>query len=128
MNRQDARQLITAYVEGWKINKPAQIIDTLATDCVVVESHGPTYRGLDVAAQWIEGWLGAGNIVDRWDITSFCFDEAEQNAVFEWKFECISDGVRYKIDGISIAELAGGKIVALREYRMTETPYEWTGE
>jgi len=128
MNRQKASQLIAAYIEGWKINNPAQVIATLATDCVVVESHGPTYRGLDVATQWIESWLNAGNTVDRWDITSFCFDEVKQAAAFEWEFECTSDGVRYEIDGISVAEFAGDKIVALREYRMTETPYEWTGE
>jgi hypothetical protein len=36
--------------------------------------------------------------------------------------------VRYEIDGISIAEFEDGKIVALREYRMTEPPYEWMGE
>jgi ketosteroid isomerase-like protein len=128
VNCQKARQLIAAYVEGWKVNDPARVIATLTPDCVVVESHGPTYRGREVAARWIEGWLGRGDTVDRWDVTSFCFDEAGQTAVFEWEFECTADGVRYEIDGISIAEFAGGKIVALREYRMTEPPYEWTGE
>jgi hypothetical protein len=128
MNRQKASQLIAAYIDGWKINNPAQIIDTLASDCIIVESHGPTYRGLDVATQWIEGWLGAENTVDRWDITSFCFDEIEQAAAFEWKFECTADGIHYEIDGISIAEFTDGKIVALHEYRMTEPPYEWTGK
>jgi ketosteroid isomerase-like protein len=128
VNRQDAYQLITAYVEGWKTDDAARIIDTLAPNCVIVESHGPTYRGLEIARQWIEDWLGAGNSVDRWDVTSFCFDEAEQVAVFEWGFECTADGVHYEIDGISIAEFAGGEIVAVREYRMTELPYERTGE
>jgi hypothetical protein len=128
MNRQKASQLITTYVEGWKINNPAQIVDTLAQNCVVIESHGPTYRGMEISTRWIEGWLGAGDTVDRWDITSFCFDEAKQTAVFEWKFECTSDGVRYEIDGISIVEFENDKIVGLREYHMTETPYEWTGE
>jgi hypothetical protein len=128
MNRQDAHRLITTYVDGWKINNPAQIIDTLASDCVIVESHGPMYRGLDVATQWVESWLGAGNTVDRWDITSFCFDEAEQTGVFEWGFECTADDLRYKIDGVSIAEFVEDKIVALREYRMTKLPYEWTSE
>jgi hypothetical protein len=128
MNHQDARQLITAYVEGWKVNDPPQIIDTLAPNCLIVESHGPTYRGLDVATRWIEGWLGTGNTVDRWDITSFCFDEEKQTAIFEWGFECTSEGMHYKIDGISIAEFVDDKIVGLREYRLTESPYEWTGE
>lgn len=128
MNRQDASILITAYVEGWKINAPAQIIDTLAPDCIIIESHGPTYRGLDVTTQWIESWLGAGNTVDRWDITSFCFDEIEQVAVFEWEFVCTADGMHYKIDGISIVEFEDDKIIGLREYRMTEPPYEWKSE
>ncbi|MBN1813922.1 MAG: nuclear transport factor 2 family protein [Anaerolineae bacterium] len=128
MNRQDAYQLITTYVEGWKTGDAAQIINTLAPGCVIVESHGPTYRGLEIARQWIEGWLGLGNTVDRWDVTSFYFDEAEQAAAFEWGFECTADGVHYAIDGISIVEFEGDKIIALREYRMTESAYDWTGE
>jgi hypothetical protein len=128
MDRQKAYDLINAYIEGWKINDPAQIIATLAPDCVIIESHGPTYRGLDVATRWIESWLGGGNTVDRWDIASFCFDEVEQVAIFEWGFECKADGVHYEIDGISIAEFEDGRIVGLREYRMTEPPYEWAGE
>jgi len=127
VNHQDAYQLITAYVKGWKTNDAAQIIATLAPNCVIVESHGPTYRGLKIARRWIEGWLGAGNTVDRWDITSFHFAEADQVAAFEWGFECTADGVHYEIDGISIVGFEGGKIVTLREYRMTRPPYEWTG-
>jgi hypothetical protein len=128
MNRQDAYKLVDVYVEGWKINNPAQIIDTLAPDCIIVESHGLTYRGLEITTRWIVSWLGGGNAVDRWDVTSFCFDEAEQTAVFEWEFECTSGGVHCEIDGISIAEFENGKIVALREYRMTEPLYDWTGD
>jgi ketosteroid isomerase-like protein len=128
MNRQQASQLVIAYAESWKTNDPARITATLAPDCVIVESHGPTYRGREVAARWIEGWLGAGNTVERWDVTSFCFDEAEQVAAFEWAFACTADGVRYEIDGASVAEFANGKIARLREYRMTEPAYDWTGE
>jgi hypothetical protein len=36
--------------------------------------------------------------------------------------------VHYEIDGISIVKFEGGEIIALREYRMTQPPYEWTGE
>jgi hypothetical protein len=125
MKRLEAHQLVTAYAEGWKTNDPPQIIATLAPDCVIVESHGPTYRSLAVATRWIEEWLGGGNTVDRWDIVSFCFDEAEQIAAFEWRFECTADGVHYEIDGMSIVEFADGKIVGLREYRMTEVAFDW---
>lgn len=125
MERLEAHQLVTAYVEGWKISNPSQIVDALAPDCVIVESHGPTYRGLEVATQWIEEWLGGGNTVDRWDIASFCFDEAEQIAAFEWGFECTAGGVHYEIDGMSIVEFGDGKIVGLREYRLTEPAFDW---
>lgn len=128
MERQDAYRLVAAYVGGWKDGDGPTILGTLAPDCVIVESHGPTYHGLEIARQWVEGWLGTGNTVDHWDITSFCFDEVEQAAVFEWEFECTADGVRYEIDGISIVEFENGKIIGLREYRMTEPPYEWTSE
>ena len=93
-----------------------------------MESHGPTYRGLEIAKQWAESWFAEGNSVDRWDITSFHFDGEGNVAAFEWGFDCTADGVHYEIDGISIVEFESGKIAALREYRMTEPPYEWTGE
>jgi hypothetical protein len=127
MKRLEAHQLVIAYVEGWKTGTPSQIIDTLAPDCVIVESHGPTYRGLEIDTRWIEEGLGGGNTVDRWDIASFCFDEVEQTAAFEWAFECTADGVRYEIDGMSIVQFEDGKIIGLREYRMTEKANEWTG-
>jgi ketosteroid isomerase-like protein len=127
VNRQDACRLISAYVEGWKTNDAPRVIGTLTQNCVIVESHGPTYRGLEIARRWIEGWLGRGNTVDRWDITSLHLAEAERVAVFEWEFECTADGVHYEIGGISIVEFEGDKIVALREYRMTEPPYDWPG-
>jgi ubiquinone/menaquinone biosynthesis C-methylase UbiE len=125
MNRQKAHELITAYIEGWQTNDPTRVINTLAPDCVIIESHGPTYRGLETASRWIVGWMGTGHTVDRWDVTSFCFDDAERIAAFEWRFACTVDGVHYEIDGISIAEFRNNKIASLREYRMTEKPYEW---
>ena len=124
MNRQKAYELINAYVEGWKINNPAQIIATLAPNCVIVESHGPTYRGIDTVQQWVESWIAEGSTVDRWDITSFHY--VEGIAVFEWSFECTVADAHYYLDGISVVELDDDRIVALREYRRTEPPFEWS--
>ncbi len=112
------------YVEGWKRNDPGMIRDTLSPDCVVIESHGPTYRGPAIVGQWVGSWFAEGSRIDRWDITSFHY--LDHAAVFEWDFVCIVDEREYQLQGISIVEFADGKIVALREYRRTELPFEWS--
>ena len=123
MKHQQARQLVEAYVEGWRENDLPMITSTLSPDCLVIESHGPTYRGIDTVREWVESWIAAGSIVDRWDITSFHF--VEGTAIFEWSFECTADGEHYSLDGISVVEFADDRIVALREYRRTAPPFEW---
>jgi ketosteroid isomerase-like protein len=123
MKHQAARQLVEAYVGGWRDNDLPRIVSTLSPDCVIIESHGPTYRGIDKVRQWVESWIAEGSTVDRWDITSFHF--VEGTAVFEWGFECTVAGEHYRLDGASVVELEGDRIVALREYRRTELPFEW---
>ena len=124
MNDRQARTLIEDYVDGWKTNDRDRILSSLAPDCVIIESHGPTYRGTDLVRQWIESWFSGGSSVDRWEITSF--HSMEDTAVFEWDFECTVGGQQYRLDGISIVEFKDGRISTMREYRRTEFPYEWT--
>jgi len=123
MNAPQAEKLVRAYVDGWRENNLAGILGTLVPDCLIIESHGPTYRGAARVRQWVMSWFAEGSIVDRWDITAFC--SVGSLAAFEWEFECTVAGQHYRIDGASVAEFAGGKIAALREYRRTEPPYEW---
>ncbi len=111
-------------MDGWRNNDPQKIVSTLSPDCIVIESHGPTYRGPGIVQQWAESWFGEGSKVDRWDITSFHY--LEDAAVFEWDFVCIVDENEYQLQGISIVELDDDKIVALREYRRTEIPFDWS--
>jgi uncharacterized protein (TIGR02246 family) len=124
MNKKEAETLIDAYVDGWRKNDGSKILATLAPDCVIVESHGPTYRGIETVRKWVERWIAEGSRVDRWDITSFRF--TDDVAVFEWGFECTAGGRHYQIDGISWVEMDEAGIVVLREYRRTELPYEWS--
>lgn len=63
---------------------------------------------------------------NRRDIASFCFDEAERTGAFEWRFACTADGVHNEIDGMSIVEFEGVRIVRLRDHRMAEQPYGCT--
>ncbi|MFL0587493.1 hypothetical protein ACH0BU_12710 [Sphingomonas olei] len=37
--------LIERYIAGWRTHDKEAILATLAPDCVVIESFGPTYRG-----------------------------------------------------------------------------------
>ena len=118
-----AHQLILTYVHGWIAADREQILSTLAPDCVIIESYGPTYRGRDMIARWIDSWFAPGNVVTRWDITSFfALDEA---CFFEWIFECRYEGDLGGFEGASLARVSQGKIIHLREYAMTAPRYEW---
>jgi hypothetical protein len=123
MDQSEARDLIETYVEGWKCKDMPAILGTLASKCVIVESHGPTYRGIPAAARWVEDWFKEGNTIEKWSITSFYF--TNEAAFFEWHFACTAGNQHYEFDGASIARFVSGKIASLREYRMTENPYDW---
>jgi uncharacterized protein (TIGR02246 family) len=120
-----ASRLIRSYVEGWKAADSRRILDTLQPDCVVVESHGTTYRGREQVERWIESWLAEGNTVDRWDITSLL--ALNDACAFEWVFSCTVARTRHSFEGASFARLNAGRIAFLREYRMTEPHHEWAG-
>ena len=126
MDYATARQLVLTYVEGWKEGDQAKILNCLDPECVVIESYGPTYRGLAQIGRWVKTWLsGEGNQVTRWDVTSFyATDEA---CFFEWEFECTYEGKLGGFEGASIARFKNGKIVFMREYAMTAERYEWEG-
>jgi hypothetical protein len=125
MNDASTKQLLLAYVEGWKSGDREKILNTLDPACVVIESYGPTYRGKEMVGRWIDTWFAPGNIVNRWDVTSlYVTDEA---CFFEWIFECTYAGERSGFEGASIARLSKGKIAVLREYAMTASQYEWEG-
>jgi hypothetical protein len=123
MDRAVAERLIRSYIEGWRAGDRDKILSTLAPECVIIESYGPAYTGVDKIARWIDTWLGAGNTVDRWEVTSL--DVAATACFFEWEFECTFAGSRSGFLGASIARFRDERIVSLREYKMTDTPSEW---
>ena len=117
------KALIQQYMDGWKSGSEKKILEALAEDCLIIESHGPTYRGKEIIKQWIADWLGQGNVIEKWKITSF---HACSNTVFcEWIFAYKGKKIREAFEGITIAKLKNGKITDLREYRMTAFPYMW---
>ncbi|EFH82464.1 nuclear transport factor 2 family protein [Ktedonobacter racemifer] len=120
-----AHQLILTYVQGWITADREQILSTLDPDCVIIESYGPTYRGSDMIARWIDSWFAPGNVVTRWDITSFF--ATDETCFFEWNFECRHEGGLGGFEGASLARVSQGKIIHLREYAMTAPRYEWKG-
>jgi ketosteroid isomerase-like protein len=79
-----AQHLVHAYVQGWRAGDRAKILGTLAPDCVIVESYGPPYTGVDKISRWIDTWLGAGNTVDRWEVTSLEVTATGTACFFEW--------------------------------------------
>lgn len=118
-------QLVRSYVEGWKRADRDAILRCLAPQCVVIESHGPTYQGIPQVSRWIDSWLEPGNKVTRWDITSLYI--AGETCFFEWDFECIFEGKAGGFEGASIARRDNGQLGYLREYAMTAPRYEWLG-
>ena len=102
-----------------------RVLETLRPDCVVVESHGTTYRGKEQVERWIESWFAEGNMIDRWDVTSFL--AAKHACAVEWVFSCTIKGVKHSFEGASLALLEAGAISLLREYRMTQPRQDWDG-
>ncbi|HEY2811577.1 MAG TPA: nuclear transport factor 2 family protein [Rhabdochlamydiaceae bacterium] len=115
--------IVQRYVDGWKKTDESEILDTLAEDCIIIESHGPTYRGKKIVKKWIEDWRKQGNIVEKWNINSFhtCGDLV----VFEWVFAYKGKNIREAFEGVSLAKIKNNKIFELREYRATQFPFMW---
>ena len=120
-----AHRLILTYVQGWIAADREQILRTLDPACVIIESYGPTYRGRDRISRWIDSWFAPGNVVTRWDITSFF--TTNETCFFEWIFECRYAGDQGGFEAASLARVSQGKIIHLREYTMTAARYEWEG-
>jgi len=119
------RLLVLDYVGGWKAADVGRVLDTLRPDCVVVESHGTTYRGKEQVERWIESWFAEGNKIDQWDVTSLL--ETGEACAFEWVFSCTVKGEQHSFEGASFALVKAGAIALLREYRMTQPRYDWDG-
>lgn len=125
MNADLAKQLIRRYVDGWREGDATKILDTVTEDCVVVESHGPTYHGKDQIARWVDTWFGAGGEVLVWEIRSL--EVLDETGFFEWSFGCKWLGERYDFDGASVVRFRDEKIALLREYATTAPLYDWEG-
>lgn len=125
MLEKDAFNLIEQYVNGWKQNDLALIISCLTENCVVIESHGPTYHGIADIENWFEFWLKAKSRIIKWEILSFYFCEKEQTAFVEWNFVCISNNIEYTLPGMSVVKFTEQRIAFIHEYRMTHQAYAW---
>lgn len=126
--REIAFDLVQRYINGWKQNDLQMILSSLAENCIIIESHGPTYEGISDVESWFKFWLAANSIVTQWDMLSFYFVEEINTAYIEWNFSCDSRGSQYSFPGISIIKFSNEKIWFIHEYRMTHQPYEWDGD
>lgn len=112
------KKLIQQYVDGWKKDDSLKILAAVTDNCIVIESHGPKYKGKKEIKKWLEEWIQDGNKVNIWKITSF--NQIKNVAVFEWRFSCTVHGKVHAFDGMSIAKIKNNKIAHLREYKMTK--------
>jgi len=102
-----------------------RLIKPLTHSCVIIESHGPTYRGIYQIKKWFNFWKHEKGKVIRWNINS-CFFVKEKNITFvEWDFACNVSNKNHSLFGISIFKFKGNKISFIQEYRMTKNPYKW---
>jgi ketosteroid isomerase-like protein len=119
---------LLSYIEAWREHDVAGVLATLAEDCVVVESHGPVYRGHERVAWWMREWFREGGSVDAWEVTSQA--AAGEVLVIEWSFSCTWKGVSHTFEGATVARLrdgTDGKIAYLREYATTAPLYDGAG-
>lgn len=126
LDKDSALILIKQYMEGWKKNDLCLITSTLDDKCIVIESHGPTYYGIDDIQLWFNFWIAVDSKILRWDLTSYFH---ENNAAFiEWDFECFSNGIKYPLSGASIIKFSDKKINFIHEYRMKRPAFDWDKE
>jgi ketosteroid isomerase-like protein len=125
VNAEVAERLIRHYVDGWRTGDAAKILATVSEDCVITESHGPTYRGSNQISRWIDAWFGAGGEVLGWEIR--LLEAAGEVAFFEWSFACRWLGERYEFEGASVVRFRDEKIAFVREYATTAPLYDWEG-
>lgn len=119
---ESAHERVSSYVEGWKAGDIERVLGTLTEDCVVIESHGPTYLGVDRIRRWMESWFRDGGAIPRWDITWLMY--AHGTATFEWAFTCTGSWGEASFDGATVVRFRGDRIAHLREYRCTEPPFD----
>lgn len=125
VNAELAERLIRQYVDGWREGDAAKILASVTGDCVVTESHGPTYHGAEQIARWVDTWFGAGGEVLAWEVRSL--EATRAAACFEWSFACKWLEERYEFEGASIVRFRDEKIAAIREYATTAPLYDWEG-
>ncbi|MCX7123391.1 MAG: nuclear transport factor 2 family protein [Gammaproteobacteria bacterium] len=128
MDSINAFALIEQYIDGWKENNLNKIAGCLTENITIIESHGPTYSGIESVNHWFDLWLKAQSHVVRWDIHSMHFCEHSQAAFCEWDFACVISGVEYALPGVSMVKFSGQKINLIHEYRMTKPPCPWDGQ
>lgn len=123
MTDKQAKQLVETYIYGWRDHDMEKILDVLADDCVIVESHGPRYNGKEKVQMWIEDWIDEGSNVLKWEISKIYY--AGDEAFCEWSFASETDEMIDEFEGITIFHFdSKGKIKKLREYRTTDPIYD----
>lgn len=118
--------LLERYIAGWRAQDANAILATLTTDCVVIESFGPVYRGHAWVEQWVSTWLAENGCVLDWTIRDL--QSLGDLEIAEWTFHYTLRGEERTFDGATIAKLRDGKISYLREYATTDPLYDWRGE
>jgi hypothetical protein len=58
-----ALDLVQQYMNGWKQNNLPLIISCLTKNCIVIESHGPTYHGIEAIERWFQFWVEAKSTI-----------------------------------------------------------------
>ncbi len=104
MNEHIAHHLIQDYLDGWKQLDLSLVLSSLSEDCLIIESHGPTYQRVEEVRRWIDTWIKTRSRVIRWDLRSFYFSEKEKTAFCEWDFHCVANQKDYVLVGASLVQ------------------------
>lgn len=109
------KKIVEKYFNIW-INPDVNSLESIfAHDIYYIESHGPSYSGLEQLKSWFIEWNNLGKVT-TWNITNFI--QHNNLAIVEWHFACRYEQTYSEFNGISLFTFdIHDKIIKVKEFR-----------
>jgi N-acetylglutamate synthase-like GNAT family acetyltransferase len=122
MKENEAKKLLTSFIDSWLNNDKTLFLSCLSDDIIYSESYGPIYRSKSSCEQWFTDWNKKNKVI-KWEINYFSFDEGNSKLAVEWFFECNYQGEVHSFNGTSFITIHNGLFTSINEYKTESNHY-----